>query len=168
MNSFLHSLRNLVQVIFQLVKSRSIVCRNVIMVVPRLRYVELPHNKEQRWLKLKELYSELNGVQNAKDLTGFLQRIFEVAGNAFEELARGGDRSKDSLNSYGPRWYFEGLELFLEEIATDEESEIFLKTILPFIVTLASSIEEFAPSEGILICSQQRGMYCGHIVFTIL
>lgn len=140
------------------------------MVVPRLRHVEFPYNKEQRWLKLKQLYSELNGVQNAKDLTGFLQSIFEVAGNDFQELARRGDRSKEALDSCGPSWYFEGLKLFLEEIATEEESETFFKTILPFIVTLASSIEEFAPSEGILICSQQRGMYCDQkiILFTII
>lgn len=140
------------------------------MVVPRLRHVEFPYNKEQRWLKLKQLYSELNGVQNAKDLTGFLQSIFEVAGNDFQEFARRGDRSKEALDSCGPSWYFEGLKLFLEEIATEEESETFFKTILPFIVTLASSIEEFAPSEGILICSQQRGMYCDHkiILFTII
>ena len=127
-----------------------------IMVVPRLRHVELPQNDKQRWLKLTELYSELDGVQNAKDLAGLLQRIFEVAGNDFHELAR----SKDGSDSCGPGWHFEGLELFLEEIATEEESEIFFKSVLPFIVTLASSIEEFAPSEGILICAQQQGMYC--------
>ena len=138
------------------------------MVVPRLRHVELPHAKEQTWSKLKGLYSELNAVQNAKDLAGLLQRIFDVAGNDFQELARGSDRSKTALDSQGPSWYFEGLELFLEEIATEEESEMFFKTILPFIVTLALSIEEFAPTEGILICSQQRGMYCVHMLFTII
>ena len=126
------------------------------MVAPRLRHVELPHDKKERWLKLKDLYSELKGVQSAKDLAVILQRIFEEANNDIQKLAR--DRSKDAVDSFRPNWHFKGLELFLDKIATEEESEIFFKTILPFIVTLASSIEEFAPSEGILLCSQQQGM----------
>lgn len=131
------------------------------MVVPRLRHVELPHHKEERWLKLKDLYSELEEVQSANDLAGILQRIFEEADNDIQQLAR--DRSKDALDSFGSGWHFKGLELFLEEIASEEESERFFKTTLPFIITLASSIEEFAPSEGILLCSQQRGMHYEHI-----
>lgn len=122
------------------------------MVASRLRHVELPHDKKERWLKLKDLYSELEGVQTANDLAVTLQRIFEEANNDTQKLAR--ERSKDAVDSFGPNWHFKGLEVFLEEIATREESETFFKTTLPFIVTLASSIEEFAPSEGILLCSQ--------------
>lgn len=129
-----------------------------IMVVSRLRYVELPYDKKERWLKLKNLYSELEGVQSANDLAVILQRISEEANNDSQQLAR--DRKRDAVDSFGPKWHFKGLEVFLDEIATREESETFFKTILPFIVTLASSIEEFAPSEGILLCSQQQGMCC--------
>lgn len=129
-----------------------------IMVVSRLRHVELPYDKKERWLKLKNLYSELEGVQSANDLAVILQRISEEANNDSRQLAR--DRSRDAVDSFGPKWHFKGLEVFLDEIATREESEKFFKTILPFIVTLASSIEEFAPSEGILLCSQQQGMCC--------
>jgi len=128
------------------------------MVASRLRHVELPHDKKERWLKLKDLYSELEGVQTANDLAVTLQRIFEEANNDTQKLAR--ERSKDAVDSFGPNWHFKGLEVFLEEIATREESETFFKTTLPFIVTLASSIEEFAPSEGILLCSQLQGMSC--------
>lgn len=127
-----------------------------IMVVARLRHVELPHDKKERWFKLKDLYSELEEVQSANDLAAILQRIFEEANNDIQKLAR--DRSRDAVDSFGPKWHFKGLEVFLDEIATEEESETFFKTTLPFIVTLASSIEEFAPSEGILLSSQQQGM----------
>lgn len=127
-----------------------------IMAVARLRHVELPHDKKERWLKLKDLYSRLEGVQTANYLAAILQRIFEEANNDIQKLAH--DRSKDAVDSFGPKWHFKGLELFLDEIATEEESETFFKSTLPFIVTLAASIEEFAPSEGILLCSQQQGM----------
>jgi len=135
------------------------------MVVSRLRHVELPYDKKERWLKLKDLYSELEGVQSASDLAVILQRIFEEANNDIQKLAR--DRSKDAVDSFGPNWHFKGLEVFLDEIATKEESDTFFKTILPFIVTLASSIEEFAPNEGIFLCSQQQGMYY-EVLFTIM
>ena len=127
-----------------------------IMVVARSRHVELPHDKKERWLKLKDLYYELGRVQSANDLAVILQRIFQEANNDIQKLAR--DRSKEAEDSFGPNWHFKGLEVFLDEIATEEESETFFKATLPFIVTLASSIEEFAPSGGIVLCSQQQGM----------
>lgn len=132
-----------------------------VMVAARLQRVQLPHSDQQRWLELKDLYSELDGVKDAKDLAKVLQRIFEIAGNDIKQLRVPGERSgaKDSSDSLKPSWHFQGLQLFLEEIATEEESGTFFETILPFIVSLASSIEEYAPSEGILLCSQQRGAY---------
>lgn len=135
------------------------------MVVSRLRHVELPHDKKERWLKLRDLYSELEGVQRANDLVVILQKIFEEANNDIQKLAR--DLSKDAVDSFGPNWHFKGLEVFLDEIATKEESDTFFKTILPFIITLASGIEEFAPSEGILLCSQQQGRNY-EVLFTIM
>lgn len=129
------------------------------MVVEHLRHIELPHHNEQRWQKLKDLYSELDGILTANKLAEVLGRLFVEAGNNVEVHAR--DRSTEALNSNtsGSGWYFEGLVIFLEEIATEEERETFFKTVLPFIVTLASSIDDFSSSEAILLCPQQRGAY---------
>lgn len=132
------------------------------MVLSHLRHLELPHIVKKRWQKLKELYAELDGVQNAKDLTVVLEKLYNVAGNNNERVSP--DRSVEILNSDGFRssWCFEGLKIFLEEIATREEKEAFFISVLPFVVSLASSVDEFAPSESILLCSQQRGEYCLH------
>lgn len=54
------------------------------------------------------------------------------------------------MDFFGLKWYFKGLEVFFDEIVIEEESEIFFKIILFFIVILVLSIEEFVLSEGIL------------------
>ena len=132
------------------------------MVLSHLRHLELPHIDKKRWQKLKELYAELDGVQNAKDLTVVLEKLYNVAGNNNKPVSP--DRSVEILNSdgFGSSWCFEGLKIFLEEIATREEKEAFFISVLPFVVSLASSVDEFAPSESILLCFQQRGEYCLH------
>ena len=133
------------------------------MVLSHLRHLELPHIDKKRWQKLKELYAELDGVQDGKDLTVVLEKLYNVAGNNSKLVSP--DRSVEILNSdgVGSSWCFEGLRIFLEEIATREEKEAFFVSVLPFVVSLASSVDEFAPSESILLCSQQRGEYCLHI-----
>ena len=133
------------------------------MVLSHLRHLELPHIDKKRWQKLKELYAELDGVQNGKNLTVVLEKLYNVAGNDSKLVSP--DRSVEILNSDGvaSSWCFEGLRIFLEEIATREEKEAFFVSVLPFVVSLASSVDEFAPSESILLCSQQRGEYCLHI-----
>ena len=130
------------------------------MVIQHLRHLDLPHLNKQRWQKLKDLYSELNGIQTANNLTELLERLFIAAGNDIDVHIR--DRSTAKVlnsNSAGSGWCFEGLGIFLEEIATHEEKETFFNIVLPFIVTLASSIDEFSPREGILVCLQQRGRF---------
>lgn len=54
------------------------------------------------------------------------------------------------MDFFGLKWYFKGLEVFFDEIVIEEESEIFFKIILFFIVILVLNIEEFVLSEGIL------------------
>lgn len=127
------------------------------MVFQHLRRVDLPHLNDQRWQMLKGLYSELDGIQNAKRLAEVLGRLFTEAGNDLEVHA--GDCSTDlwNSNSTGSDWLFEGLRIFFEDIASQKEKETFFNNILPFIVYLASSIDEFSPTEGIPLCSQQRG-----------
>ena len=139
---------------------------SAVMVVPHLRRLELPHFDVKRWQKLKELYAQFDGIQTGKELTEVLEKLFNEAGNDIKRVFP--DRSTEVLNSdgLGSTWCFDGLRVFLEEITTEEERERFFSTTLPFIVTLASSIDEFAPSESILLCSQQRGKYCLH--FSIL
>ena len=134
------------------------------MVVQHFRRIDLPHLNEQKWQKLKHLYSQLNEIQTAKNLAEVLERLFREAGNDIEVHAREPSIDVLNSNSTGTSRYFEGLSIFLEEIATEEERETFFSSILPFIVTLASSIDEFSPSEGILLCSQQRGRY-SYIVY---
>lgn len=138
-------------------------CLKTNMVLSHLRHLELPHIDKKRWQKLKELYAELDGVQDGKDLTVVLEKLYNVAGNNSKLVSP--DRSVEILNSdgVGSSWCFEGLRIFLEEIATREEKEAFFVSVLPFVVSLASSVDEFAPSESILLCSQQRGEYCLHI-----
>lgn len=128
------------------------------MVYARFQHVDLPFSDQGRWSELKNLYAKLQGVKDTEDLVEILQRIFEVSGNDIKQLRVPNDRSgaKETSDSLKLSWHFQGLLLFFDKIATEQESATFFETILPFIVSLASSIEEFAPSEGILLCSQQR------------
>ena len=136
---------------------REALTSDVSMVIQHLQHLHLPHLNKQRWQKLKDLYSELNGIQTTNNLTEVLERLFIAAGNDIDVHIR--DRSTAEVlnsNSAGSG-SFEGLRIFLEQIATQEEKETFFNIVLPFIVTLASSIDKFSPREGILLCSQQRG-----------
>lgn len=124
------------------------------MVFQHLQHVDLPHYNEQRWRKIKDLYAELDGLQTANSLVKLLERIFAESGNNVEQLTE----HSMSLNSgaEGLSCDFEGLQIFLEELTVEEGKKKFFNVILPFIVFLASSIDQFSPKEGIPLSEQQR------------
>lgn len=129
-------------------------------MVQHPRYVDLPQYNEERWKKLKELFAELDGVQTANPLVEVLGKLFAESGNSVDQLKQESSTPDDLLNlnsAGGSSWEFEGLGIFLEELATEGEREYFFDIILPFIVFLASSIEMFSPKEGILLFVQQCG-----------
>lgn len=126
----------------------------------RSRFVELPNYNEERWKKLKELFAELDGIRTANPLVEVLRKMFAESGNYADQFKQESSTPDDLLNldsAVGSSWAFKGLEIFLEELATEEERENFFDAILPFIVFLASSIEMFSPKEGILLFVQQCG-----------
>lgn len=124
----------------------------------RSRFMELPNYNEERWKKLKELFAELDGIRTANPLVEVLRRMFAESGNYVDQFKQESSTPDDLLNldsAVGSSWAFKGLEIFLEELATEEERANFFDAILPFIVFLASSIEMFSPKEGFLLFVQQ-------------
>ena len=114
--------------------------------------VELPHYDEDRWTKLKALIALLRDVSDSAELASVLNRLFQASGNVVEDVRSYHKEASDVQN-----WPFSGLAVFLEEIADDEERNSFFQTVLPFVLSLASRIEELAPKDGIPIGTQQSG-----------
>lgn len=52
-----------------------------------------------------------------------------------------------------------GLAIFLTELATEEEREVFFSVTLPFVCRSASLLEALVPDEGIPYLRQQEGAY---------
>ena len=114
--------------------------------------VELPHYDEDRWTKLKALIALLRDVSDSAELASVLSRLFQASGNVVEDVRSYHKEASDVQN-----WPFSGLAVFLEEIADGEERNSFFQTVLPFVLSLASRIQELAPKDGIPIGTQQSG-----------
>ena len=125
-------------------------------VLGLLKYIDLPHQNRQRWEKLKALYSKFEEVRTPNEFVALLERTYRVAGNTNQHLPHYKE-DHDGVADVASHWSFEGVEIFLKQIASEEENETFFEIILPFVATLASSMEDLAPKEGLLLCIQQRG-----------
>lgn len=76
-------------------------------------------------------------------------------GGASPPCGRGcpGDQNKE--NTDGQQCVYQGLVLFLEQVASADEKECFLHFIFPAIVDMACAIDKLLPHEGIPLCKKQ-------------
>lgn len=104
--------------------------------------VELPHKVPLRWKTLLNLYKTLRTVQDTNSLLSVLLQIFKESGH---------DLFSDQHNNTGNTdWNpFSGLQVFLDEIATDKERKSFFQIVLPLISSLASKLDRCAPAQGL-------------------
>ena len=72
---------------------------------------------------------------------------------------RGSENDEEIVSTYQRLRCLEGLVVFLTEIASQEETERFFKTTLPFICRSASCLDVLIPDEGVPFVQQQESKW---------
>ena len=116
------------------------------------RRVELPHEVPLRWQRLQALYQSLQSVKETKILLPVLLQIYQASGrDIFSE--RHTPVTSGGYSQWNP---FDGLKIFLDDIATNLEKCCFFEIALPTIISLASLLDRYAPSRGLQLLRRQK------------
>jgi len=113
-----------------------------------LRLLGLPSREPSIWQRLQRLYKYLHNVQDTKTLVPILQKIFNCVRNKTQ--SHSSDTSEDNK-------HFSGLEIFLDDISSSEERNVFFQTILPEIAKLASLLDVNISSVNLRHFSRAQG-----------
>ena len=103
--------------------------------------------ESQRWPEEKEYFDLLSKIRSAEELD---QIVKENSGFSDENV----EKTSQRLSC------LQGLCVFLNEIATEEEREVFFTSTLSFICRSASCLDMLVPERGVPFLRQQEGTVC--------
>jgi hypothetical protein len=132
------------------------------MMVEKLVRVDLPHHDPKRWKRLRDLYQSLENIKDSQSLVSVLQEIYKESGHNSQDFYKPQNESTGQIctaydsKETDSKLPFSGLQIFLDSTLSDTEKTDFLERTLPFIASLASKLDQYAPAEGFSVSCQQK------------
>ena len=101
--------------------------------------------ESQQWPEDKRYFKLISSIQSAEEFRRYIEE------NTREET------SSDLASTSQRLSCLKGLAIFLTDIASEEEKEIFFNKTLPFICRSASCLDVLIPDKGVPFIQQQEG-----------
>ncbi len=102
--------------------------------------------ESQQWVEDKKYFRRLSLIRTAEH---FESHINENSESADEKV----------VNTAQRLYFIQGLSVFISQIATFEEKQVFFKRTLPFICRSASCLDVLVPDQGVPFLRQQEGSF---------